>query len=83
MWLNNKPLNYKLSESPSSQDLPDVMTITYGCCIIKKTDMLKFRNVISDKTKFIVLDEIESIDIDTEIEFQFAEFLHKKMNKKK
>ena len=82
MWLNNKPFNYKLSESPSSQDLPDVMAITYGCSIIKKTDMLKFRNVISDKTKFIVLDEIESIDIDTEMEFQFAEFLHKKMNKK-
>ncbi|MDC0625636.1 cytidylyltransferase [Alphaproteobacteria bacterium] len=82
MWLNDKPFNYKLSDSPGSQNLPDVMSITFGCSIIKKTDMLKFRNVVTDKTKFIVLDEIEAIDIDTEIEFQFAEFLHKKMSKK-
>ena len=82
MWLKSKPLNYKLSDSPSSENLPDIMSITYGCCILKKTDMMKFRNAITDKTKFFVLDEIEAIDIDTEIEFQFAEFIHKKISKK-
>lgn len=81
LWLNDKPLNYKLSDSPNSENLPDVMSITYGCCITKKTDMIKFKNAITDKTKFFVLDEIEAIDIDTEIEFQFAEFIHKKINK--
>lgn len=78
MWLNNKPFNYKLSDAPSSQDLPDVMSITFGCCILKKKDMVKFKNVITNQTKFFVLDEIESLDIDTELEFQFAEFIYKK-----
>ena len=82
MWLNNKPFNYKLSQAPSSQDLPDVMSITFGCCILKKADMLKFRNAITDKTKFIVLDENEGLDIDSELEFQMAEFIYKKLNKK-
>ena len=52
MWLNNKPFNYKLSDAPSSQDLPDVMSITFGCCILKKKDMTKFKNVITNQTKF-------------------------------
>lgn len=81
MWLNNKPFNYSLSNAPSSQNLPDVMSITFGCCILKKKDMLKFKNVITNKTKFFVLDEIESMDIDTKLDFQFAEFIYKKHRK--
>lgn len=82
MWLNNKPFNYKLSDSPSSQDLPDVMSITFGCCILRRKDMMKFRNVITDKTKFFVLDENEGLDIDTELEFQMAEFIYNKLKRK-
>jgi len=36
MWLNNKPLNYNVKKAPSSQDLPNIMAITFGCCILKK-----------------------------------------------
>ncbi len=79
MWLNNKPLNYKINFSPSSQDLPDIMAITYGCCIIKREDMLKFKNVVSDKNKFIILNDIESTDIDTEMDFKIAEYLYSKI----
>jgi len=80
MWLNNKPLNYKVSKSPSSQDLPDIMAITYGCCILKKSDMIKFKNVVTDKTKFVILDEVEATDIDNELDFKFAEYLFKNKN---
>ena len=44
--------------------------------------MLKFRNVLTDKTKFIMLNQIESIDIDTQIEFEMAEYFFKKYRKK-
>tara|TARA_Y200000002_G_C22535875_1_gene601799 strand:- start:68 stop:736 length:669 start_codon:yes stop_codon:yes gene_type:complete len=80
MWLNNKPLNYKVSKSPSSQDLPNIMAITYGCCIIKRSDMLKFKNVVTDKSRFIVLDDIEATDIDNELDFKIAEYLFKIKN---
>tara|TARA_Y100001970_G_scaffold270421_1_gene364284 strand:- start:463 stop:1128 length:666 start_codon:yes stop_codon:yes gene_type:complete len=80
MWLNNKPLNYKVNKSPSSQDLPNIMAITYGCCIIKRSDMLKFKNVVTDKSKFIVLNDIEATDIDNELDFKIAEYLYKNKN---
>jgi len=75
MWLNNKPLNYKVSKSPSSQDLPNIMAVTYGCCIVKRKDMLKFRNVVTDKNRFVILDELEATDIDSKIDFKVAEYL--------
>lgn len=83
MWLNNKPLNYNVKKAPSSQDLPNIMAITFGCCILKKKDMIKFKNVVTDKTKFFELDDIESIDIDNELDFAFAQFVHRKFHKKK
>ena len=36
------------------------------------------KSVIGDKPLFHKLDEIESVDIDTTLDFEFAEFLHKK-----
>ena len=43
--------------------------------------MLKFKNVVTDKTKFFELDDIEAIDIDNELDFEFAQFVHKKFHK--
>ncbi len=30
LWLDNKPLNYKLDNIPNSQDLPDIKMLNYG-----------------------------------------------------
>jgi len=79
LWLNNKPLNYDIRKSPNSQDLPDIYKITYGVSIISRNKMLEFKNVVSDSPNFKVLNEIESIDIDTELDFLIAEFLYNKM----
>jgi len=83
MWLNNEPLNYKIQESPNSQDLPDIYMITYGICLIHREDMIKYANVVTDNPTFKVLDEIESIDIDTEFDFMIAEMIYKKINQKR
>tara|TARA_B110000003_G_scaffold247928_1_gene259303 strand:+ start:21361 stop:22014 length:654 start_codon:yes stop_codon:yes gene_type:complete len=80
LWLDGKPLNYEISKSPNSQDLPDIYSINYAVSIIKRKDMIKFKNIVTNNPKFIVLDEIESIDIDTELDFEFAEFVYKKLN---
>ena len=79
MWLNGKPLNYDIAKSPNSQDLPDINAITYGICIISKEDMIKYRNVVTENPTFKVLDEIESIDIDTEFDFMVAEMIYKRL----
>jgi CMP-N-acetylneuraminic acid synthetase len=79
MWMDGKPLNYKISESPNSQDLPDINAITYGISIISKENMLKFNNIVSENPTFRILDEIESIDIDTEFDFMIAEMIYRKL----
>ena len=80
LWLDGKPLNYSVDESPNSQDLPDIYSINYGISIVSKSDMSKYKNVVTENPKFVVLDEIEGVDIDTELDFQVAEILYNKIN---
>lgn len=79
MWLDDKPINYDISNSPNSQDLPDIVAVTYGICILSKDNMLKYRNVITENPTFKILDEIESVDIDTEFDFMVAEVIYQKL----
>ena len=79
MWLNGKPLNYDPTNAPNSQDLPDIYSINYGCCILSKDDLYKHKNVVVEPT-FHITNEIESIDIDTEFDFIIAEFVYRMTN---
>ena len=80
MWLDGKPLNYDPSNAPNSQDLPDIYSVNYGCCIISCEDLHEFRYVVTDRPTFHVTDEIESIDIDTEFDFMVAEYVYRSLN---
>ena len=80
MWLNGKPINYDPTNAPNSQDLPPIMGLSYAISIIPKDLMIKRRNVVGVKPYFLPLFGDESIDIDTELEFSFAEHVYK--NKK-
>ena len=39
--------------------------------------MLKFKNVVTNKNKFIILNDLEATDIDSEMDFKIAEYLYK------
>lgn len=78
LWLNGNPINYEIDKSPSSQDLPNIHSINYACCIIERGLMKKNMNVVSKDVVFKILDEIESIDIDTELDFLTAEYIYNK-----
>ncbi len=78
LWLNKKPLNYDPANSPNTQDLPDIMKLTYGINIISRNKMIAKKNVLGDKPFFYEIDDLESIDIDNPIDFVFAEYLYKK-----
>ena len=41
------------------------------------------RNVLTNKTKLIPLSDLESIDIDTKMEFEMGEYFFNKYRKKK
>ncbi len=78
LWLNNRPLNYNPLNSPNTQDLPNIMKLTYGINIISRKKMISKKNVIGDKPFFYEINDLESIDIDNPIDFLFAEYLYKK-----
>lgn len=80
LWLDGKPINYSLENVPNSQDLPDIKKLNYGISIIEKKSMIKVKSVVGLNPQFIVIDEIESIDIDDPDTFKTAEVLYENLN---
>ncbi len=78
MFLDNKPINYDLEHQPRSQDLPNIYALNFAFSILSKEDMIKYTNVIGRTPYMYELTESESVDIDTEFDFEIAEFLYKK-----
>lgn len=81
LWKDGKPINYTIGESPNSQNLPDIVSLTFGISIISRDLMIERGNVVGTRPLFYALDEIEAVDIDTELEFEFADFLYDKQRK--
>ena len=77
LWLDNKPINYNPADAPNTQDLPDIVKLTYGINIISRENMIKFRNVVGKKPAFYILEGEETVDIDTPLDFDFAQYLYK------
>ncbi len=78
LWLNEKPLNYDPNNSPNTQDLPNIVSLTYGISIISKKDMIKHRNIVGKNPLFYKVDDFEAVDVDNPIDFEFAEFIYNK-----
>jgi N-acylneuraminate cytidylyltransferase len=52
--------------------------LNYAVCAISRENMIQLKNIIGIHPYFFNIDEMESIDVDTEIDFDFAEFMYKK-----
>lgn len=78
LWLNNKPINYNPKKSPNTQDLPDIMKLTYGANIISRKLMISKKNVLGNNPYFHNISDIEGLDVDNPIDFDVAEYLYKK-----
>lgn len=76
LWLNGRPLNYDPLNAPNSQDLPDVVALNFGVTVVGREDLIKNRNIIGKRPKFVVTSDIEAIDIDTPLDFYIAEQLY-------
>ena len=76
LYLDGKALNYDPMNQPRSQDLPNVIALNFAISIISKSDMIKNRNIIGINPYFYKLNEVESLDIDTPLDFFIAEKLY-------
>ena len=83
LWLNNKPLNYNPKRSPNTQELPNILKLTYGANIIARQKMIKKKNVLGDRPYFHNIDEVEGLDVDNPVDFEIANYLFKKIRYKK
>lgn len=82
LWLDNKPINYDIKNAPNSQDLPNIHKLNFGVNIVKREVILEQKNIIGRTPFFYEISEHEGIDIDYQIDFEFAQFLdsNKKTN---
>lgn len=77
LYYGKKPLNFNLSKTPNSQNLPNILKFNFGINILSTKNMRKKKSVIGSKPFLLKIDQLEGVDIDTMIDFKFAEFLYK------
>lgn len=76
MWKDGRPFNYSLSNIPRTQDLEPLFMETSGFYIYTKEMMEREKRRIGTNPYLVEVDEIESIDIDEEIDFSIAEAIY-------
>ena len=71
-WYKNKEVNHTYNKLIGTQFLEPIL-VEAGFYCFKKESFLKEKSRIAKKNFFFEISEIESIDIDTKIDFQLAE----------
>ena len=79
MWLDGKPINYELDKTPKSQDLPNIMALNFAINLIDRQRLIDISHYVGKKPYLYTIDRVEAIDIDDMIDFEFAEFMYKKL----
>ena len=80
LFKDNKPINFKLNKTPNSQNLPNIVKLNFAINILNTKQMSSGKSLIGKKPFLYKLNEIEGLDINSEYEFSFAEYLFKKRN---
>lgn len=76
-WFKNKEVNHKYNKLIGSQYLTPLYVESGSYCF-RRESFLRENSRIAKKNHFIYLDHIESVDIDNELDFIFAETLIRK-----
>lgn len=71
-WYNNKPMNYDLINVPRTQDIEPIFIETSGFYIFEKNVFRNYNRRIGFNPYIQEVDAIESIDIDTKEDYNFA-----------
>lgn len=77
-FYKNKPINFKRSPWPRSQDLQPLISLPFAISILKRKDMVKWGSCVGKKPFFYFLNSLVATDIDDQSSFKIAELLYKK-----
>ena len=78
LWKDGKPLNYTEEKKPKSQDLPDIVAINSAINVLSRDLMINKKSFVGYKPYLLKVDNIEGVDIDSQLDFEFAEFIYNK-----
>lgn len=73
---DGQPLNYDGNKIPRSQDLPDIVKLTFCISMLPRLTMIEKRSCLGKQPYYMKLSQFESIDIDTPFDFEIAEMLY-------
>ena len=72
-------MNYDRKNAPNSQDLPEVKALNFGFTMVRRESLVRNRNIIGDNPFFVTTSGMESVDIDTPLDFFIAENIYRKV----
>ena len=75
LWQYGKPLNFDPANLPRTQDLPIIFKETSGVYVFRKEVFEEQHTRVGKKPYILIVGCKESIDIDTEEDFHFAEIM--------
>ena len=76
-FYNGKPINFKTSPWPRSQDLKPLISLSFNINILKRNDLIKWGSCVGKKPFFYLLNSLDAKDIDSPEDFQICESLYK------
>ena len=76
-FYNKKPINFKRSPWPRSQDLNPLISLPFVINILKRKDLIKRGTCVGKKPYFYILNSIDAMDIDNLKDFILCETVFK------
>ena len=76
-FYNKKPINFKRSPWPRSQDLKPLISLPFVINILKRKNLIKEGTCVGKKPYFYILNNIDAMDIDNLKDFIFCETVFK------
>ncbi len=77
-FYKRKPINFKPTPWPRSQDLKPLISLPFVINILRKKDLVTRGSCVGKKPYFFILDPVLSTDIDQKHNFDFCEMIYKK-----
>jgi CMP-N-acetylneuraminic acid synthetase len=79
LFYEYRPVNFDIKIQPRSQDLPNsYQTLNFAISVIGKKEMCMSSSVLGKYPVLFPISDIEAVDVDTELDFEFAQMLYKK-----
>jgi CMP-N-acetylneuraminic acid synthetase len=78
LYRDGQPLNFDPRHKPRSQDLPDIVKLTHVISIAPRALVIQKKEWLDEYPLFLKLSALENVDIDTELDFDIAEYLFRK-----